>query len=456
MEKEQQQEKQKPGTGSLLIFRTLPPRLPSQNTRNNPNLLRYFIANQLRALVRKQAGKDSTFVGCCTYARPSHAKKKDGEIYSTKQPGHVQIHHYANSSEILEAGEDASTRKHAYVGLQRCGSAMRCPACAARIRYVRRQEIETIAKAMVGKGYSILFQTLTAPHDFKSDPKVFMESFQEAVRYMKKSKNWALFAKKWGMKHYIRSIEVTDDAPWATRKSGIHFHSHTILFLERPFLSEFEAKKFRSELAKKWVAALKKVNLIQEKDEQKSFIHSVDIQRPKLAIQGETSDISLIENLLDYIAKGAAFEMSPAVEAKEGRKKDRLSHWQLMVEALAVVQKNENGEKDEKKQARLQARVMQIHRALKGLAHLYFSRDLKKMCGLEDTSDEKIIEGKEENQIYAFNTYEKKQQWKKIASFGNQKPLLVSLDASLSIPPEFLVDTAAGGVVDVVTGELLE
>ena len=65
----------------------------------------------------------------------------------------------------------------------------------------------------------------------------------------------------------------------------------------------------------------KKVNLIQEKDEQKSFIHSVDIQRPKLAIQGETSDISLIENLLDYIAKGAAFEMSPAVETKEGRKK---------------------------------------------------------------------------------------------------------------------------------------
>ena len=145
MEKEQQQEITKPGTGSLLIIRNLPLSKVPQNTLNTPNLLRYLIAHRLRKLVLKQREKDNTFVGCCTFPRPSFGKKKDGEVYSTNQTGHIQIHKYENSHDILEAGEDADKRKHSYVGLQRCGSAMRCPACAARIRFVRRQEVQTLS-----------------------------------------------------------------------------------------------------------------------------------------------------------------------------------------------------------------------------------------------------------------------------------------------------------------------
>ena len=75
-------------------------------------------------------------------------------------------------------------------------------------------------------------------------------------------------------------------------------------------------------MATKWTKALLKVGLIKPEAETKTWEHGVDIQRPKVANQGQMSDPELIQQLIEYVAKGASFELSPTtVSGKEGRKK---------------------------------------------------------------------------------------------------------------------------------------
>ena len=443
MGKEQQQEITKPGTGSLLIYINLPPPGHAKKYDNSPVLLRHFVAHRLRKMLwANKKLKEKALSGCSCNALPAYGKKKDGETYLTGMPGHIQIHKYDQPEAISECNE--VNVSHAYMGMQRCGSALRCPVCGARIRFVRRGEIQQITKKMFSMGYSFIFQTLTAPHYFSSDPKEFVKLFQEANRFMKQGRQWKLFTERWKLDHYIRAVEATDDRPGSKKKSGIHFHSHSIIFLKRQFLSEKEAKKFRDELAKLWCNALIKAGLITEADREKTFTHGTDVERPKVANQGELSDPELIEKLIEYVCKGASFEMSPGtINGKEGRKKDRITHWELM--RLALLENK-----------LLQGRLIAILQALKGIAHLQFSRGLKDLCCIEEVSDKEIVEGKAETLVYAFDSIDKKNLWKGIKRYGHQKPLLVALDESSTVPTEFLVDTAAGGAVDVITGELLE
>ena len=423
----------------LLIYRNLPTTSVPESASNNPVLLRHFISWQLKKLYWANTElKEKSLKGCMCNALPSSGKKKDGTIYQTGMPGHIQIHNYAKPDDILEVGETGAS--HGYVGIQRCGSAMRCPVCGARIRYVRRQEIEKITKFMVEKGFSFGFQTLTAPHDLNTRPDEFIKLFQEANREMKKNRDWKAFAERWSMKHYIRAIEVTDDAPWARLRSGIHFHSHTVFFIERKFLTAEEAKQFRDELAGLWVAALLKVGLIGDADKEKTFIHGVDVQRPKVKIQGELSDPKLIEKLIDYVCKGASFEMSPGtISGKEGRKASRISHWQLM--QIALTERED-----------LQPRLLHILTALKGRAHLYFSPGLKKFCAVDEVTDEQIVRGEKETQVYAFDTEDSQGLWKIIKKNGQQKPVLVAIDAGMDAIQAVEI---AGVGCSPLTGELL-
>lgn len=434
------------GSAPLLIYRNLPPLIPSVNTSNSPELLRYFVANRLRTLMFINGkGDDKTFCQCCRVPRPSHGKKKNGDVYETGQPGHIQIHRYADSDDIAEVGEDAP--RHGYVGLQKCASAMRCPSCGARIRYVRRQEVETIARQMIGAGYSVAFQTLTAPHNENTDPVKFVDNFQAAVRWMKQRKTWGEFVERWRIRHYIRSIEMTVDKPRARRRSGVHFHAHSILFLERKALSASEAEVFRDELAARWTAALVKVGLIRPDQVDVTRKHGADIQPPKVKIQGALYDDAKIKELVDYVCKGAAFELSPSPSTKSGRKADRMSHWELMREALVVDQG------DPKLQASLQGLLVRVMRALKGRAHMYYSPGLKAFCGLRELTDGQIMDGKKAEPVYDF-AGERREEWKGIRKYGQQKALLVALDQEGVQDVGAYVEVAARGFCP-ITGEMI-
>ena len=426
----------------LLIYINLPPPEMVKFYSKTPVLLRHLVAHQLRKLywTNKKLAKEKALSGCMCNALPSSGKRKDGTIYSTGMPGYLEIHNYVNESDILEVNESGA--KHSYVGMQRCGSALRCPVCGARVRYKRREEIQEIARVMTKAGYSFVFQTLTAPHEYGTDPQEFIKKFQEANRELKKSRSWELFAERWKVRHYLRAVEVTDDKPDSKRKSGIHFHSHSIIFLERQFLTEAEAKRFRDELADLWCRALlhKKVRLITEADREKTFKHGVNVQRPKVATQGELSDPALIQDLIEYVCKGASFEMSPGtISGKSGRKSERISHWELM--RLALTERQD-----------LQHRLFSILTALKGLAHLTPSKGLRAFCGIEEISDEEIVKGKKETLVYAFDTDESQHLWKTIKKTGQQKPVLVAIDEGMDATQAVEV---AGVGCSPLTGEML-
>lgn len=430
------------GEAFSLIYINLPPPTLIENYSKSPVLLRHLVSHQLKKMYWKNKGlaKEKSLAGCMCNALPSTGRRKDGSFYDTKQPGCIEIHNYHNEADILEVNETSA--RHGYVGLQRCGSAMRCPVCGARIRYVRRNEIQEISKFMINNGYSFVFQTLTAPHDFKTDPKVFIKQFQEANRELKKTRSWKLFSDRWQLKHYIRAVEVTDDHPDSKKKSGIHFHSHSIIFMKRKFLTELETKQFKDELSRLWVRALLKVGLITEDDREKTLIHGTDVQRPRVKNQGELSDPVLIKKLIEYVCKGAAFEMSPGtISGKEGRKKDRISHWELMKMALLERQ-------------HLQPRLFHIMTALKGIAHLYFSNGLKDLCLVDDVSDEKIMKGKKDSLLLSFNTKESQELWKTIKRGGQQKPVLVAIDEGSD--PHFAVQVAGSGCSPLTGEQLVE
>ena len=241
-------------TGTLLIYVNLPPPTIAENTLNNPILLRHLVAHRLRNLLWINYGemKEKALGQCSCIAIPkARRSKKSGEVTQTKMPGHIEIHSYVKE-DVAELQEAADGDHHGYYGLQRCASAMRCPTCGARIRKVRRDEIAMISRAMIHGGYSFIFQTLTAPHDFKTEPSEFIELFQEANRQLKKTNSWKLFANRWKIRHYIRAVEVTDDKFDSIGKTGIHFHSHSIIFSELQFFTEKDTTNFKRELAALW------------------------------------------------------------------------------------------------------------------------------------------------------------------------------------------------------------
>lgn len=428
-------------TDPSLIIVNLPPLEPPKHTANSPILLRHWVSWRLRNLIHKSYLKPrfKTLGGCSCSPIPAFGTKKDGEIYATGMPGHIQIHQYDNPEKIAETGEIAP--KHGYMGLSRCSSATCCPACGARIRYVRRNEIQKITQHLLTNGHSFLLQTLTAPHEFKDDPRQFVQLFQEANREMKKGKSWKAFAERWRLVHYIRSVEITDDAPWSRRRTGAHWHSHTVLFFDRGPFSKAEAERFRDEMADRWTNALVKVGLITEADRKKTWAHSVDVQRPKVADQGELSDPETIQALIEYVSKGASFELAPGtIGGKKGRKGDRITFWQLM--QMALTNKPE-----------LQWRLLKFIEAQKGMHHMQFSRGLKALCGVKDVSDDEIMRGESETFVYAFESPEDRKRWKGIRRAGLQKSVLMALDESEN-PPAMLIDIAGGGV-DPITGEVV-
>lgn len=418
---------------------------PLAHIAKSPVLLRNFVSWRFKKLLQANSEtlgeKNLRFCNCVPL--PATGRRKDGSTYETGMPGHVQIHKYKDSSKIAEEGETEVS--HAYVGLKRCGSAMRCPVCGARIRYVRREEIQKIAKVMLKRDFSYIFVTLTAPHDVNTDPHEFIKKFQEANRILKgnrfKGEKWKEFAQRWGLAHSIRSIEVTDDKPGSGLKSGVHFHSHTVNFCERPVFSEEDAAKLRDEFAARWVDALLKVGLITEAEKAKTFEHGVDVQRPKAMVDGkivELSDPEMIQKLIDYVCKGASFELSPGtVGGKSGRKDERISHWELM--RIALTERPD-----------LQPRLLRIIQALKGLAHMQYSRGLKVFCGVNEVSDEDIVRGESETLVYAFDTEKKKKIWETVKKFGQQKILLTAIDGGVS--PEAAVAVVEMGCCP-MTGE---
>lgn len=138
-----------------------------------------------------------------------------------------------------------------FAKLQLCGCVWTCPVCGPRVRQVRADDINTALHRWYddhGKG-SVLFLTLTLPHDFGEDLTAVLGSTRRAFSQLVAGRAWQQDKAKYGLEHYIRAHDVTVGA------NGWHPHLH-ILLLARKGCTPAELEALRRRLFTRWCKAV--------------------------------------------------------------------------------------------------------------------------------------------------------------------------------------------------------
>ena len=370
---------------------------------------------------------------CSRKAVPAKTKKKDGSWVSTGMPGEVQIHRY---------GEEQF--RHGYYGMYHCSSAMICPVCGPVIQARRAQEVVQAGMQLLKFGYQIGMITQTASHTAKTSLYDFVQRFQAAQHDMKAWREYKTWKKRTGMRFTIRSVETTDDRPdYEGRKTGWHFHSHTLVFFDRPkAFTDAEAKEFTESFQKMWVRALAGVGLSGSLERAASFSLP---RATKLLENARENSVDVtkddaVARLCQYVAKAFSYEVSSGI-VKKGRDGDRrISVWQLQEMALTTHPK-------------LLPRYCSYMVAVKGISWLRWSAGLKDFCKISEVSDEDIMKGEQGELIYSLTGTE----LKRLANHAFQSRLIEIADGAQEHAPDAIAHAfeCLMRSVDPQTGEVL-
>ena len=369
----------------LVTSGSLQPFLDAKNARNR----RYSLLCRLSAAVWKRSLPVHAVRHCSRKAIPAETRKKDGSRVPTGMPGHIEIQSRAEG-------------KHGYHGLGRCASPLVCPFCSAVIQSRRAQEVMRAGEYLLNNGFQCAMITQTASHNRNTSLVDFVKQFQVAQRKMKGNKQYKNWLKETGARFTIRAVETTDDNPdiKGGRKSGWHFHAHTLVFFERDkAFTKAEAEKYSRMFQKAWIAALKGVGL----DGSMEHAARVDLPRAndKLDATRATGDANSIRTLCAYVAKAFGWEMAGGRNKKGREQGRRISVWELQSAALTD-------------RPDLLNRYAEYMRAIKGVNWLRWSPGLKDFCGIKEESDKSVVEHGEagEECIYIFTNQDFKVVWR--------------------------------------------
>lgn len=151
-----------------------------------------------------------------------------------------------------------------FSGLQLCGSISACPVCGAKIRERRASEIrqagdrwlsddELVLKRPAGKGLvtlpvgrSLLFLTLTMPHDAGDALEATWDTIGDGWRHLLSGRQGQALGSTFGVVGKVTAREVT----WSPA-NGWHPHLHVLLFLDR-VLEDDELVALRGNLFSRW------------------------------------------------------------------------------------------------------------------------------------------------------------------------------------------------------------
>lgn len=311
---------------------------------------------------------------CSRKAIPAQTKKKDGSWVPTGMPGTIQIQHREE------------TKKHNYHGLSRCASALVCPVCSAIIQTKRAAEVMTAGQYLLQNGFQVAMVTQTASHSRTTSLYDFIKRFQAAQHDMKTWREYKNWQSETGARFTIRAVETTDDKPdFKGKKTGWHYHTHTLVFFERDkAFTDQEAKHFTELFQEMWVKALAGVGLSGslERAARVDLPRANDLLDEARATENEEN----LKNLCAYVSKAFGWEVSGG-RSKKGKEKDRrISVWELQEAALTD-------------KPNLLWRYSEYMRAVKGLNWLRWSPGLKDFCGIKEVSDAEIMEGEEGDEV---------------------------------------------------------
>jgi hypothetical protein len=252
------------------------------------------------------------------------------------------------------------TRKKAHFGnVIRCGSVWTCAYCAAKITEKRRVEMQAGTEVWKTKfNGSLLLLTTTNSHHASHALKFQKEGQKKAMKYFfGDRKGRDLFAQL-GKKHHITNYEVTYG------KNGWHPHHHTLLFIDVMQIGQ-RYVDIVTALKKHWINCCLKAGLPAPDME-----HGLDIKNGLYASQ--------------YVSKwGLEHEMTKG-HVKKG-KEGGLTPFDLLKMSY-----------EDKDAGKL---FQEFAISFKGSRQLSWTKDLKKILGLMDKTDEQLSEETEKDSL---------------------------------------------------------
>lgn len=248
-------------------------------------------------------------------------------------------------------------------GLMICGSVWACPLCAAVIQEQRRKELIQVVGWAYHNGFQAAMVTLTFPHQVDDSLADLLVRQAEALRLFRMGRGWKRLKEFSRYQGHIRSLELTHG------DNGWHPHTHELFFIA----ADVDEQRFLQELREQWESACVRAGLLD-----------LNNLRQVLGFRDIAVDVRFNCKDSDYIAKqddsrkwGIDHEVAKA-STKAGRSSGIHPHG-LLVRA---------GSGDR----RAGELYLEFIQAMKGKRQLVWSPRLKARCGLDDVSDDDIVE----------------------------------------------------------------
>jgi hypothetical protein len=299
-------------------------------------------------------------------------------------------------------------------GVQTCGSVWMCPVCAKKITEARRSDLQHLAEFTRSNGGSLLFLTLTVPHQRRDALADLLENLKRAYRYLVSGKNALprLIPRLFPVSEFeqspylgaVRALEVTYG------DNGWHPHIHVVIALGE-HLNADQLADLEGQIFQRWEKACKKHDLGQ--------ISFAGFQLEAARVSGLDHD-----PLTDYLAKWGVAEELSKLHTKTG--KSGYTPWQLL--ALA---------RDGDDQAA--AAWREYATEFKGARQLVWSHGLRQLAGLvEEWTDEAVAAAVEPDAIILHVLTP--DQWKAVRSRSTVPAMLEAAEVSPAALMFFLSD----------------
>lgn len=261
-----------------------------------------------------------------------------------------------------------------FSGTERCGSIWSCPVCASVIRPQRAEEIGRAVTAHQDAGGSLVFVTLTQRHHRGQRLADTLDTALKGWQRLLTGAPWHRFKKRHAVSGYVRTVEVTYG------ESGWHPHVHAVFFLDRR-PSDAEVREFGDWIHARWASYAKdRTGLVPSRR------HGTDVQRVDARGGVIAAYLSKMQDEGKRWDVGAEMARS---DVKAGRGSS------LVPFELLDPSRAEDEDDDEARRLLW----LEYVEATYGRRAITWSRGLKDRFGVEDVTDEEIIEDAERSPL---------------------------------------------------------
>lgn len=258
--------------------------------------------------------------------------------------------------------------KFSWTNIQRCGNQLLCYHCAGIIQARNRERLEKLFAWCKIHGYRFYFVTYTVQHGRNDKMVRLLPLMRDMLREVTQSESWR--------KHTSYTAAVTAlEATWG-EDTGPHPHFHGIYIdtsgKKDPYTPQEIAAR-QEYISRKWCNAAKKHGLVKD-FEIKRYL---DMRAHAVEVQAGTD-----ENQVKYLSKVLPFEMA-SPDTKAAREDSRMHYLGPGgVNDLAMAGSRQHV-----------LAWLDYKLAVKGVAAMYWTAGLKDMAGVDEQTDEKVVNG---------------------------------------------------------------